>query len=110
MTTFLQLLLAVYTCLEAMTSPSIHPNLGYDWNWDGETVTKANGYMYQLQSSSFLVASRILIQVLHSMKELTLKLQQVAMDVVEAFRMVLAKFKLLQRDSEMELHKVFVEH
>ena len=74
--TFLQLLPAVNTCLEAMAHPRLHTDLGLNWSWDGETVTKANGFLYQLQSSSFLVSFHILLQVLQVLKELTLKLQQ----------------------------------
>ena len=38
---FLQLLPALHLCLEAMVHPRLHQELGTDWSWDGETITKA---------------------------------------------------------------------
>jgi len=29
---------ALQLCLEAMVYPEMHPELGADWNWDGEAV------------------------------------------------------------------------
>ena len=49
---FLELIPAVHMTLQAMTSPNLFSNLG-EWNWDGETVTKATGFLYQLESSPF---------------------------------------------------------
>ena len=62
---FLELLLALHVRLEAMVHPQLHQQVGTDWNWDGETITKANVFLYQLQSSLFLVSFQILVQVLH---------------------------------------------
>ena len=56
--------------------------LGTDWSWNGETITKANGFLFQIQSSSFLVAFHILFQEMEVLKELTLNLQMQAVDVV----------------------------
>ena len=75
---FLELIPAVHSCLQAMVHPNLHDELGTDWNWDGETITKANGFLFQLQSSSFLVSFQILVQVLHILRELTVKLQMQA--------------------------------
>uniref|UniRef100_A0A1X7TFQ6 DUF4371 domain-containing protein n=1 Tax=Amphimedon queenslandica TaxID=400682 RepID=A0A1X7TFQ6_AMPQE len=86
-TTFLDLHEAVHTTLNAMVHPSLYSNFG-TWNWDGETVTKANGFLFQLQSSTFLVAFHILLQVMQILKELTLKLQMQAIDVVYAYNAV----------------------
>jgi hypothetical protein len=47
---------------------------GTSWSWDGETVTKANDFLFQLQSSVFLVTFQILLQIMQLLKELTLKL------------------------------------
>ena len=52
---FLELLPAVHTCLQAMINPNQHEELGTQWSWDGETITKAIGFLYQLESSSFLI-------------------------------------------------------
>ena len=48
---FLELIPAVHRTLQAVTSPTNYTDLG-DWNRDGKTVTKASGFLYQLQSSS----------------------------------------------------------
>lgn len=50
---FLELLPAIYQTLKAMVHPSLHAELGTDWNWDRDTITKANGFFFQLNSSSF---------------------------------------------------------
>lgn len=46
--------------------PALHQAMvhGTDWSCDGETITKANGFLFQLQSSSFLIYFQILVQVL----------------------------------------------
>ena len=59
---FLELLPAIHLTLQAMTCPNQYESLGTDWNWDGETVTKANGFLYQFQSSTFLVCFKILLK------------------------------------------------
>ena len=82
--TFLELVPCVQTVLHAIVHSSVHEELGTNWGWDGETITKANGFLYQLQSSSFLVAFKILVHVLYILRELTLKLQMQAIDVVYA--------------------------
>ena len=50
---FLELLPFVLMSLQAIVHPGLHEQLGTDWSWDRETVTKANGFLFQLQSSSF---------------------------------------------------------
>ena len=84
-TVFLELIPAVYTTLLAIVNPSDFQNLGVNWNWDGETITKATGYVYQLESSSFLVCFKILIEVLSQFRGLTLKLQMQAADIIYAY-------------------------
>ena len=39
---FLELLPAMHMTLQAMVSPANFDELGTDWNWDGETLIKAN--------------------------------------------------------------------
>ena len=48
---------------------------------------KANGFLYQLQSSSFLLSFQILLQVFQLLREITLKLQMKAIDVISAFQL-----------------------
>ena len=85
---FKELLPAVHLCLEAIAQPHLHQELGTDWSWDGETITKANGFLYQLQSSSFLLSFQILLQVFQLLREITLKLQMKAIDVISAYQLV----------------------
>ena len=41
---FLELLPALHTTLQAMAHPRLYQEFGTDWNWDGDTVTKANAF------------------------------------------------------------------
>ena len=65
-TVFLELMPAVYMTLQAMVNPNEFQNLGTNWNWDGETITKATGYVYQMESSSFLVCFRSFLGSYHN--------------------------------------------
>ena len=109
---FLMLLPAIHLCLDAMVHPHMHRQLGTEWNWDGETITKANGFLFQLHSSSFLVAFQTLLQVLHVLRELTMKLQMRAIDVVYAYKQVekvISTLRSLRSDSVTEFRKQFSE-
>ena len=95
-----------------MIHPHHHQELGKDWNWDGETITKASGFLFQLSSSSFLVAFQILLQVLLLLRELTVKLQMQASDVVYAYSLIKKVISLIQslrNESEKEFRKQFLE-
>lgn len=61
--------------------------IGTEWNWDGETINKANGFLYQ-QESSFLVCFGILLKTLFYLREITIKLQMQAIDVAYAYKQV----------------------
>ena len=78
----------VYSTLQAMINPNEFQSLGVDWNWDGETITKATGFVHQLESSSFLVCFKILLEVLSQLRGLTLKLQMQAADIIYAYEEV----------------------
>lgn len=109
---FLELLPALHLCLEAIVHPETHPELGTDWTWDGETVTKANGFLFQLQSSLFLVAFQILLQVFQILQGLTIKLQSRAVDVVSAYKLVshvVSNLKAIRNRSVVEFKKQFAE-
>ena len=107
-----ELLPATHACLQAMVHPHLHSELGTDWSWDGEIITKANGFLFQLQCSSFIVSFQILVQVLHILRELTVKLQMKAVDVVQAYKTVkdtVSTFKSMRRNSVTEFRKQFAE-
>ena len=70
------------------------------------------GFLFQLQSSTFLIAFRILLQVLYVLRELTVKLQMQAIDVVYAYKMVnsvLSTLKALWQNSTAEFKKLFTD-
>ena len=95
-----------------MVHPASHPELGTDWSWDGETITKASGFHTQLQSSTFLYAIQTLLQVLQALRELTVKLQMQAIDVVCVYKLVksvVSALKALRMDSTSEFKKQFTE-
>lgn len=109
-TIFMELHEAIHSSLDAMAHPSLHTDLGTDWGWDGETVTRANGFLYQLQSPTFLVSFHILLQVMTLLKDLTVKLQMQAIDVIYAYNAitsVVSTFKSLRLQSGLEFKKVF---
>ena len=111
-TVFLELLPALSITLQAMVSPNQFQELGTDWTWDGETVIKANGYLYQLQSSSFLICFKILLEVMCCIRGITKKLQLQALDVLYAYKevnSVVSILKGMRENSDAEFHKIFQE-
>ena len=109
---FLELLPAVHMVLQAITCPTQFEELGTDWNWDGETATKANGFLYQLQSASFLVCFKILLEVLSCLRSLTMKLQMQAIDVMYAHKQVHAVVSTLEQmraGSNHDFSKIFAD-
>ena len=109
---FSELLPAVHTTLHAMVHPNQHQELGTTWNWDGDTITKANGFLFQLQAPSFLICFKILLQVLYILRELTMKLQMQANDVVSAYRQVnsvVCVLKHMRQESMTEFNKIVAE-
>uniref|UniRef100_A0A1X7VGF4 DUF4371 domain-containing protein n=1 Tax=Amphimedon queenslandica TaxID=400682 RepID=A0A1X7VGF4_AMPQE len=110
-TIFMELLHeAIHSSLDAMAHPSLHTDLGTDWGWDGETVTRANGFLFQLQSPFLLVSFHILLQVMTLLIDLTVKLQMQAINVIYAYNAitsVVSTFKSLRQQSGLEFKKVF---
>ena len=109
---FLDLLLAVHHTLSAMVNPSEFPELGTNWSWDGETITKANGFLHQLQSPSFLICFKVLLEVMSCLSGLTKKLQSQAIDVFYAYKQVnsvVSTLKGMRDNSDREFHKIFEE-
>ena len=109
---FLDLLPAVHHTLSAMVNPSEFPELGTNWTWDGETITKATGFLHQLHSSSFLVSFKVLLEVMCCLRGLTKKLQSQAIDVFYAYKQikaVLSTLKSMRDNSNREFHKMFEE-
>ena len=108
----MELLPAVHTVLHAIVNPNMHQELGTDWNWDGESITKANGFLFQLQSPSFLIAFKILLHILYFLRELTVKLQMQAVDVTYAYRQVtsvVSTLKKMREDASSQFQLLFTE-
>ena len=98
--------------LQAMTSPNQFQNLGIGWNWDGDTLTKANGFLFQLEYPLFLVWFKILLEVLTCLRSLTLKLQMEAIDVLYAYKevgAVVPTLKNMRSESEQLFRRLFTE-
>ena len=110
---FEELLPAVRTTLEAMVYPrNFQELLGNNWNWDGETVTKANGFLFQLESSSFLIAFKILLKIFSYLREITLKLQMEAIDAAYAYKQVhsvVSTLKDMRNESTEGFKKIFAD-
>ncbi len=95
-----------------MVNPSEFPEVGTNWTWDGETITKANGFLYQLQSPSFLICFKILLEVMCCLRGLTKKLQMQAIDVFYAYKQVksvVSTLKGMRDNSDTEFHAIFEE-
>ena len=108
---FLELLPAVHTVLDTIVHPIMHQELGTDWGWDGESITKVNGFLFQLQSPSFLIAFRILVRILYTFRELTTKLQMRAIDVTYTYqvKLIVSTLKKMREDSSNQFHSLFAE-
>ena len=68
---FLELMSAVAMALLAIVCPCQCENLHNDWNWVGETITKAIDFLHILESASFFVAFKIILEVLLNLRGLT---------------------------------------
>ena len=109
---FHELLPAVLMTLRAMVSPDNFQELGCNWNWDGETLTKANRFLFQLESPLFLLSFEILLEVLTSSKGLTFKLQMEAIDVLYAYRelrTIVTTLRNMRSKSEKGFSKLFAQ-
>ena len=109
---FLELLPAVHATLQAMISPTAYEEYGSDWNWDSETLTKATGYIFQLQSSSFLVCFHILLECLTHLRGISIKLQMQAGDVLYAYKeikTVLSSLKSMRDTAAVTFSRIFRE-
>ena len=84
-----------FSLLSMLFSPSSCAS-GTDWGWDGDSITKANGFLFQLQSSSFLIAFKVLLRILYVLRELTVKLQMQAIDVTYAYQQVTSVISTLK--------------
>ena len=89
--TFLELYEYTVACLNAICKPTSYPEVqehAGDWNWDRESVFKAQGLVTSLEQFHNIVAFIILKNALDYIKSLASKLQRRDMEVYEAYKMV----------------------
>ena len=106
---FQELLPTLHTTL---VIPRQYEDLGTNWSWDGETITRANGFLFQLQSSSFLICLKILLEIFQNLRTLAVKLQMKAIDVMYAYKqvqLVISTMKEMREKSACEFNKIFTE-
>nr|XP_054770920.1 52 kDa repressor of the inhibitor of the protein kinase-like [Lytechinus pictus] len=87
----------IVTCLHSMVTPGLYPLLttapeesgedeNYeDWNWDRETLVKAEGLRCSLTSGTHISALVVLKNGLQSVKALSVKLQKRDSDIFKAY-------------------------
>ena len=83
-----------------------------NWYWDTETITKARGFLHQLNSFEFLVAFNVTMRILNSLHSLTVKLQKASNDILGAYELVSEvqmNLELLKTNYEEEFHLWFNE-
>lgn len=77
--TFHELYKPVHDCLGQMTQ---------EQGWDGDSATRAAGFLHAIQAGVFLVAFTVVRCCLQYLKPITVKLQESAKDVVNAYKEV----------------------
>ena len=83
-----------------------------DWSWDTDTITKARGFLHQLNSFEFLLAFNITMRLLSSLRSLTVKLQKTSNDILAAYELVSEvqmDLELLRTNCVEEFHLWFDE-
>ncbi len=78
-----------------------------NWSWDTDTLTKARGFLYQLNSFAFLVAFNITMRILTSLHSLTVKLQKASNDILSVYMLVTdvqLDLELMKVNCEEEFH------
>uniref|UniRef100_A0A1X7V4Q2 Uncharacterized protein n=1 Tax=Amphimedon queenslandica TaxID=400682 RepID=A0A1X7V4Q2_AMPQE len=83
-----------------------------EWLWDTETLTKARGFLHQLQSFEFFVTFQVTMTVLSSLRSLTIKLQKKSQDILAAYEEVggvMSYFEVLKTNCEEEFHHWYTD-
>ena len=95
-----------------MVDPSLCQDLRTDWEWNSDTVVKANGFLSQFRSSTFVIAFNIVLEVFACLRGLTVKWQGKAADVAFAYKEVgetVKRFEKMRENSEEEFSSIFEE-
>ena len=83
-----------------------------DWSWDTDTLTKARGFLHQLNTFEFLVSFNITMRMLSCLRSLTVKLQKASNYIFAAYELVSdvqMEMELLKINCEEEFHLWFSE-
>ena len=83
-----------------------------NWSWDTDTITKARGFLRQLNSFEFLVAFNVTMRILSSLRSLTVKLQKASNDIRAAYKLVSEvqmNLELLKTNCEEQFHLWFIK-
>jgi hypothetical protein len=91
-----------------MVNSNAFPEFGTNWAWDGDTITKANGFLYQLESCTFLICFKILLKVLYYLRDITVKLQMQAIDVCYAYNQVVTALEKIRNEAITEFKIIFL--
>ena len=86
--------------------------LYYSWNWDRETLLKANGCYHTCCSFQFLVSLTVTMKILSVIKPISVKLQRKSNDIVKAYNMISETEKELKemRDNADVVFKRWYEY
>ena len=83
-----------------------------DWSWDTETLTKARGFLHQLNSFEFFISFNVTMRIMSSLRTLTVKLQKKSIDILAAYDLVAgvhSDLELMKINCEVEFHEWFEE-
>ena len=83
--TFYSLYPSVCLCLEEMLHPSQE---NARWNWDRETLVKAQGLLSTLTTFQYIISFIIAKNTLHTVKGIAAKPQKNGRDIYEAYQMI----------------------
>ena len=105
---FIDLAVSVQTTCDIMVNPHLYGNdeqisklIAEEWNWDGDTKTRAQGMLANLDNFEFIVSLMVLKNVLQPLREITIKLQKRDIDIKCAYTLVMAikaDFTMLRND------------
>ena len=91
--TFVQLLLSVVKTFVVILDEQQHQKYSTDtpWNWDRETLQRANGCYYTFCFLQFLMSLTVTMNILAVIKPISVKLQKKSNNNVKAYNMISEK-------------------
>ena len=110
---FLEIYELLVTFLDAVISPHEYPNLKSStgsWNWDKDTITKAQGLKACLLLFQTVVVFIVTMNNLDEVKALASKLQKRDQDIFEAYMMVdevIGNIKSVWKNSDIDFQVLY---